>query len=539
VASRADPRLPGNRVLRRRRLYPEIMQVRPQRHISITPRPWMIAAAFAVVIGLGALLLALPASSESRAWTSGWDSLFTAVSAVCVTGLTRFDSATHWSGFGEAVIAGLIQLEGLGVTMYAGLLVLVIGGRFGLRGREFFGMELMDVTERDVRRLLRRLVIFVVVVESVTFLLLLPWFLDNTGGPRGAWQALFHTISAFNNAGFDLMGGGTGFQGQVSSPYPVVVMGISAFLGTLSFITVFQMRRRPRFWSLDTRFVVLGMFGFLALGMILLLAAEVQPGQPLSGLGPVDALANTFFLSVNRTVEMAAMREVTTVVLLVLMFIGGSSTSTSGRIKMGAFMVTMSLVVAALRGRHRPEAFGREIPMAIVIRAVSVIVLMFIALTVGVIALAITDPFPFLALDFEVMSALANVGWSHRLVTRADGRALHGRCNDPGRAHVPRSARADDGGAHHPRSADSAFQLPVRSGADWLGQMGGSVPSPLRCASPPSCSAAPPREARATRSCPEGRRAHRRGGRPLRHGGADRGKPWAKTSSVDSTPRSW
>ena len=109
------------------------------------------------------------------------------------------------------------------------------------------------------------------------------------------------------------------------------------------------------------------------------------------------------------------MREVTTVVLLVLMFIGGSSTSTSGGIKLGALMVTMSLVVAALRGRHRPEAFGREIPMAIVIRAVSVIVLMFIALTVGVIALAITDPFPFLALDFEVMSALANVGWSHGL----------------------------------------------------------------------------------------------------------------------------
>ena len=380
----------------------------------------MIAASFAVVIGLGALLLALPIASESRSWTSGWDSLFTSVSAVSVTGLVRFDTASHWSGFGEVVILGLIQVGGLGVTMYAGLLLLVVGSQFGLRGRAFFGMELMDVTESDVRRLLRRMVIFVVVIETVSFLLLLPWFLDATGGGRGLWQAFFHAISASNNAGFDLMGGGTGFQGQISSPYPIVVMGIAALLGSFSFITVFQMRRRPRFWSLDTRFVVIGMVGLLLLGMLILLTSESQSGRALDGLGVGDALTNSFFLSLNRTtgmatIDMSALREATTVALMVLMFIGGASTSTAGGIKLGAFMVIIAVVAAALRGRRRTEAFGRELPPVIVLRAVTITILGLLAFVVGVWLLALTDSAPFLPLAFEVMSALANVGWSQGL----------------------------------------------------------------------------------------------------------------------------
>ncbi len=377
----------------------------------------MVVAAFALIILLGAFFLSLPIASESREWTNGFDSIFTATSAVSVTGLTRFDSAEQWSGFGEAVIAGLIQFGGLGVTMYAGLLLLIVGGRFGLRGREFFGMELMDVGERDVRRLLRRMLVFIVVLEALTFLLLLPWFLDFADGASGVWKAFFHAISAGNNAGFDLMGGGTGFQGQVSSPYPIAVMTVSAFLGSLSFVTVFQMRRRPRLWNLDTKLVAIGMFGLLLVGAILFLAGEVQEGRVLDGMGPVDSIVNAFFLSVNRTtgmatVDMSAIRDSTSAALLVLMFIGGASTSVAGGIKIGAFMVSIVVVISAFRGRHRAEAFGREIPQVIVIRAVAVVMLGLFSLVVGTWALALTDSVPFLPLLFEVMSALANVGWS-------------------------------------------------------------------------------------------------------------------------------
>ena len=401
---------PETLVLRHRRWRPR----------TVTPRPWMIPAVFAATIALGALLLALPIASETRQWTSGWDALFTSASAVCVTGLVRVDTAEHWSGFGEAVILGLFQLGGLGVTMMAGMLLLVAGRRFGLRGREFFGMELADVGGMDIRRLLRRVLVFVAVVEVVTFLLLLPWALDQTAGGRGVWMGLFHAVSAFNNAGFDLMGGMRGLTGQVDSAYPLVVMGVAAFLGSMSFITVFDLRRRPRRWSLDTKFVVVGMLGLTALGMLIIVVAELQSGRVLHDAAAGDVVANAFFLSVNRTtgmstVDMSALREATTVVLLVLMFIGGASTSTSGGIKVGSFMVSAAVVVSALRGRHRPQAFGREIPEAVVLRAIVVAALGVVTVVLGIWALEVTDDVPFLPLVFEVMSAAANVGWSHNL----------------------------------------------------------------------------------------------------------------------------
>jgi trk system potassium uptake protein TrkH len=395
---------------------------RRRRPIQIRPRPWMVPAAFAVVIGLGALILSLPISSEDREWTNGVDALFTSASAVCVTGLARFDTADHWSAFGEVTIAVLIQAGGLGVTMYAGFLLLLLGNRLGLRGREFFGMELMDVSERDIFRLLRRVMLFIVAVEGATFALLLPWYLFENAGIEAVWKSVFHTISAFNNAGFDLQGGVRGFGGEVDDPYPIAVMGLSALLGSMSFITLFNMTSPTRRWTLDTRLVVIGMGALLIAGMGLFLLVETREGRVLDGLGPIQQVANSFFLSVNRTtgmstVDMGAIEDSTTAALLLLMFIGGASTSTAGGIKIGAFMVSMVVVLSALSGRHRASAFGRDIPQAIVLRAVAVTILGFFSLGAGVFALELTDEFEFLPLMFEVMSALANVGWSQGITS--------------------------------------------------------------------------------------------------------------------------
>ena len=411
-------RRPGNVVLRRRRLRTEVFAIRPSRRlIRFRPTPWWIAGAFGTVIAIGALLLSLPIASESRDWTNGIDSLFTAMSAVCVTGLVRFDTAEHWSGFGEVVILALFQLGGLGVTVYAGMLLLLIGRRLGLRASNLFGMELSGAGDWDVRRLLRRVLTFVVLMESLTFLLLLPWFVSEFHGSRGVWMALFHSVSTFNNAGFDLMGGSNGFTGQINAQYPITVMGISAFLGSLSFVTVFDLRRGRRGWSLDTRIVLITMIGFTLLGMLVVALAELQDGHVLGGQGPGGAVANAFFLAVNRstgmtTVDMAQLQDVTAVLFLPLMFIGGASTSTAGGIKVGAFIVGLAVVWSALRGRHQAEIFSREIPQAVVLRAITVVLLGVVALTAGVAAIEITEDGPFLPLVFEVMSGLANVGWS-------------------------------------------------------------------------------------------------------------------------------
>lgn len=417
--TRERERLLGNVVVRRRRRRTETVRVtRRGGGFAFRPRPWMIPVAFAVVIGIGSFLLSLPIASESREWTNGLDALFTSASAVCVTGLSRFDTADHYSAFGEFVIAVLIQAGGLGVTMYAGLMVLLVGGRIGLRGREFFGMELMGVEERDVLRLLRRVMMFTVVVEGSTFLLLLPWFLTIDDALGASWRSLFHAISAFNNAGFDLMGGGIGFTEQVDDPYPIFVMGVSAFLGSLSFVTVFDLRHRPRRWTLDTRLVMIGMVGLLFVGIAVFVLAETLEGRPLEGLNPIEVFVNSFFLSVNRTtgmatIDMSAISDSTTAVLLVLMFIGGASTSTAGGIKMGAFMVSMVVVASGLSGRHSAQAFGRTIPQAIVLRAMTITIVGFVLHSAGAWLIGLTDDHvEFLPLLFEVMSALANVGWS-------------------------------------------------------------------------------------------------------------------------------
>ncbi|MCY3919299.1 MAG: hypothetical protein OXG38_05775, partial [Chloroflexi bacterium] len=420
-------RRPGDVVLRRRRVQTEVFALeRPRRMIRLRPTPWYLVGAFGAAILIGAALLSLPWASESGRWTNGLDALFTATSAVCVTGLVRVDTAEHWSGFGEAVIIALIQIGGLGVTIYAGSLLVLLGRRFGLRGSSLFGMELTGSGEWDIGRLLRRVLIYVAVAELLTFLLLLPWFLIEFGGAGAVWSALFHAVSAFNSAGFDLMGGRQSFQAQIGAPYPLIVMGVAAFLGSLSFVTVFDLRRGWRRWSLDTRMVVLMMAGLLVGCMALFLAAEVQSGRVLDGRTPLEALVNSFFLSVNRTtgmsaVDMGALQDVTTVVLLPLMFIGGASTSTASGIKVGTFVVGLAVVVSSLRGRHQAELFGREIPHAVVLRAIAVVLLGIVALTVGVVAMMLAEDGPVLPLVFEAMSGLANVGWSQGVTATLSG----------------------------------------------------------------------------------------------------------------------
>ena len=414
---RLGQRLPGNVVVRRRRQRPETVRVALTRRRRFRPRPWMVPAAFAALIAFGALLLALPISSESREWTNGWDALFTSTSALCVTGLVRFDTADHFSLFGEAVILVLIQLGGLGVTIYAGMLILLVGGQFGLRGRDFFGIELMGDGDRDMRHLMRRAAVFMLTLEAVTFVLLLPWSLTKWDPLPAIWHSFFHALSAANCAGFDLMGGTRSFTGQVSDPYPIVVMGISTFIGALSFVTVFNLRSRPRRWTLDTRLVVIGMVSLQVVGMAMFAISEWVEHDPISGLAPVDAFANVFFMAANRTtgmttVNIAELHVASITLLLPLMFIGGASTSSASGIKVGSFMITVLAMISALRGRHSAQAFGREIPQAIVLRAVAVASLGVLLLMLGVWVMLMLEDRPLMPVLFETMSALANIGWS-------------------------------------------------------------------------------------------------------------------------------
>ncbi len=415
-------RRPGDVVLRRARLQPERVRALPRRRIRITPRSWMVVVLFGVVMLLGGVVLHLPFSSATGESVPFLDALFTSVSAVSVTGLTRFDTQETFSNFGEVVTLALFQLGGLGVTMYAGLLIVLAGQRLGMRGRAFFGLELMTagVDGSGASVLLRRVMVYTVIIESITFILLLPWFvIEQPGGvssERAIWLALYHAISAFNNAGFDLMGGSNSFAGQAHDVWPMLVMGVAAFLGSLSFLTVFNLRQPRRRWTLDTKLVVTGMGLLLVVGMAFFLIADWSRlfGDQNAG----SKLVNSLFLSVNRTTGMTTVpldqaSDDTSLMMIILMFIGGASTSTASGIKIGSFMVVTFGVISALTGSARVVAFGREIPPSVVLRANALVLIALGGYAFGLLFFIAVDPeIEMLPAAFDVMSALANCGWT-------------------------------------------------------------------------------------------------------------------------------
>ncbi len=415
-------RRPGDVVLRRARLRPERVRATRRRQIRIAPRAWMVVVLFAVVMLVGGGLLHLPLAAQSGESIPFLDALFTSVSAVSVTGLTRFDTAETFSHFGEVVTLFLFQLGGLGVTMYAGVLIVLAGQRLGMRGRAFFGLELMTtgVDGSGASVLLRRVMLYTVAIELVTFILLLPWFvIEAPGGvssERAVWLALYHAISAFNNAGFDLMGGGNSFVDQAHTVWPMLVMGVSAFLGSLSFLTVFNLRLPRRRWSLDTRLVLSGMGILLIVGMAFFLIADWSRLFVDQSVG--SKVVNSFFLSVNRTTGMttAPLDQAgndTSMMMIILMFIGGASTSTASGIKIGSFMVATFGVISALTGSARVVAFGREIPASVVLRANALALIALGGYAIGLFVFIAVDPgIAILPAAFDVMSALANCGWS-------------------------------------------------------------------------------------------------------------------------------
>jgi trk system potassium uptake protein TrkH len=409
--------LPGNLRVRLRRLRAETFAPDGVRRRSMDLlRPWMVPASFAFSIAVGTVLLALPWAASDGGSTTVVDAMFTATSAVCVTGLVRFDTAEHFTLFGEIVVAALIQLGGLGVTMYAGLFVLLAGRRLGIRGREFIGVELIGDAETDVTMLLRRVMKYTVAIELATFLLIAPWFaLREDNLPTALWHAAFTSVSEFNNAGFDLMGGSRSLSDVSHESYPLAVLGLSALLGALSFVTVFNLSASRRRWTLDTRLTVTAMSAVLFGGALLVFLVE-RDGV-LTGLSLPLAIENAWFLVANRsagmtTVDMTAVNETTAFALMVMMFIGGASTSTAGGIKVGALMVAVIAVLSGLRGRPAATVFGREIPQTVVLRALTIIGLGIATHALGSWLLAYLEGGEFVPMLFESMSALANTGWT-------------------------------------------------------------------------------------------------------------------------------
>ncbi len=381
----------------------------------------LVPLAFLVAIVAGTLLLMLPPARAGAGSAPFLVALFTATSAICVTGLTVVDTATYWSGFGQAIILALFQLGGFGIMSGATLLGLLVSRRLRLSTRllaqaETRGLALGDLT--DVLKL-------VLAVTATVQAILAAWLIlrlrlgHGEAWPDAIWHGAFLAVSAFNNAGLSTYPGGA----QTFAPDALMLLPLmlGVVLGGIGMPVLHDLRRelrRPERWSLHTKITLLGTAILLPLGTVATLAFEWTNPGTLAPLDPAARALHAAFHSVMarsggfNTLDIAAMQDKTIVVTYALMLIGGGSAGTAGGIKVGTAVLVALIVWAEIRAERDAAAYGRRISTDVQRQAVAV-ALMAVAMVAlaTLLILAISD----LRLRdavFEVISAFATVGLS-------------------------------------------------------------------------------------------------------------------------------
>ncbi|MDQ7844623.1 MAG: TrkH family potassium uptake protein [Armatimonadota bacterium] len=388
----------------------------PFARLELTPSQAIIAG-FAAIILAGGLVLTLPVAAEDGQATPFLTALFTATSATCVTGLVVVDTADHWSTFGEIVVLLLIQLGGLGYMTVATLMAMAIGRRIGLRQRLVLQEAYNLYTVGGVVRFTRTVVLATLAIEGAGALLLLLRWGPELGWLRGAYYAVFHSVSAFNNAGFDLWGGFRSFTPFVGDLPVNLILALLIILGGLGF-TVLVDLRRPERLTLHGKVVLATTAALILAGTVLILLLEFRNPATLGPLPGWQKVLAAFFQSVTprtagfNTLDMGRMLEPTLMLLIALMFIGASPGGTGGGIKTTTFIAPLAVILAMLRGRPDPELFWRRLPPVVVYKAVTIaLVGLAFVVTMGT-ALSSTEGVDLIDALFEVTSAFGTVGLS-------------------------------------------------------------------------------------------------------------------------------
>lgn len=381
----------------------------------------LIALCFLGIILLGTGLLMLPVSSRSGEPCQFLPALFTATSATCVTGLTPFDTWTQWSGFGQVVLLCLIEIGGLGFMSAATLVIFLFRRKVGLRQRMLIAQAL-SLNEMDGVVRLQRMVIFGSLgFEAAGALILTLWFWPQYGFVRALRWGVFHSISAFCNAGFDIFGSmepGSSLLLFQNDPVVLLTLGALVVLGGLGFL-VWQDIAEKRSWkklSVYSRLVLLATASLIGTGWFFICLLEWNNPETLGGLSVGSKLLGGLFQSITlRTagfdaINQAGLTQGGKAVSMVLMLIGGSSGSTAGGLKTVTFLVVLLFIWARARGRSNVSAFCRTIPQEQALNAMTISLIMVLLSVLGGIFVCATSPVSFTDGLFEAISALATVG---------------------------------------------------------------------------------------------------------------------------------
>lgn len=391
---------------------------RKYRHLSA---PQTIILGFSFVILIGALLLMLPISTKNMVGTSFEDALFTATSAICVTGLVVQDTATYWSMFGQTIIILLIQIGGMGVITAASAIAILSGRRIGLMQRSTMQESISATQVGGIVRLTGFILKVMISIELLGAAIMAPVFYSQFGLGKGLWYAIFHSISAFCNAGFDLMGvktpysSLTTFAGNPGINIPVMILIIVGGLGFLTWDDVRSHGTHMKKYRMQSKVILTVTVSLIIFPAMYYFFFEF--GRDVWGEMPVrERLLASFFQSVTprtagfNTVDLTKMSEPGQLIMILLMLIGGSPGSTAGGFKTTTLAVLILTAFAVFHKREHAQCFGRRISQE-AIRSAATIFFLYISLFLtGGILIGCVEGVSLMAALFESASAIGTVG---------------------------------------------------------------------------------------------------------------------------------
>ena len=382
-----------------------------------------IVLSFFLLIFAGALLLTLPVSSRMHEWTPFLDSLFTATSASCVTGLVVLDTHTHWSFFGQLIIITLIQIGGLGVMTCIAMFSLFFKRKFSLGQRRLLMQAAGSLEISGMAKLVHRIIRGTAIIESIGAGLLCFVFIPRFGLWRGLWYAIFHSISAFCNAGFDLLGRPGAQYVSFSEPEfrfdPILnftIMGLIV-VGGIGFIVWRDISRHGihfRQYELHSK-LVLTMTAILLVGATVLFAI-FEHTHAFSGFTSGETIMAAMFQAVTprtagfNTCDLTKLSEPGRLLTIMLMFIGGSPGSTAGGIKTTTFAVLILTTIASAKREQHVTVFKRRFDSDTLIQASAIFTIYGVLLLTGVLIISAVEPFSLTEVMFEATSAIGTVG---------------------------------------------------------------------------------------------------------------------------------
>jgi trk system potassium uptake protein TrkH len=385
------------------------------KQVNLSP-PQILVLLYLFFLVFGTILLKLPIATTKPIGVL--DALFTITSAMTVTGLVVFDTGTVYTTFGEVVIMIWIQLGGLGIMSFAVLIFIMLGKKIGFKERILIQQSLNQTSLGGVIRLVKQLFIFAFLIEGIAMICLATVWVPDFGWKKGLYFSLFHSISAFNNAGFGLLP--DNLMQYVGNPVINIVITLLIITGGIGFTVLVDVWTKPSFrkLSLHSKLMIIGTFILNVVAMIVIFLLEKDNPATIGGLSGLDQFWASYFQAVSprtagfNTIDITQIEDATAFFMCLLMFIGAGSASTGGGIKLTTFLVIVFAVINYLKGKEKIVVRKRMISTEIVHKSLSISTMSILFVFLAVFIMTISEKADFVVILFEVLSAFGTVGLS-------------------------------------------------------------------------------------------------------------------------------